>query len=461
MIAKKIIISHHTFMFPFIIKDDKSKDAITEGWNFQPYKDNYNERAYFHNFFQKSMFTDKEDSNSAFYTKEEYKDSKFIICKSKEYKLNLKSVNLRIFATGVGILSFHMENTNYSDMQDILEINDYGRRIYPEYLDEKDECTLVPNYIKIIKDEKLIVTEKFQYEKRPIAAELSQIITHFFPIEKLKEKIEPAIDDRMFVISFYKNSNFSNDLKSDFIKNDRWYEYVYIDGNGKTVQNSEMQEVLIKKATYTRWQGYGTLYGVSKYSFVANAEDSEFIENTIEVHMQTMYFQMFSLLLMLRATILKFSSEVSDIADDINNAETAEKVSDLYKRYIQFVNSFYFREITAKDQGLEIYEKAISILNIERDIKDLDSEIEELHKFVELNSDKNTSRAINTLTLVGGVLMPASIVTGFLGMNSLEGLGNLIPFIDKSDRGFWSLGIVFMTLLISFGILKYILKKGK
>ena len=421
------IISHHTFMFPFIIKDDKSRDSIIEGWEFQPYKDNYNERAYFHSFFQKSMFTDKEVSNSAFYTKKEYKDSEFIICKSKEYKLNLKSVNLRILTTGVGILSFHIENKKYSKMKEILEINDYGRRIYPEYLDEKDECTLVPNYIKIIKDKKIIVTENFQYEKRPVESKLSQIITHFFPIEKLKDKIEPAVDDRMFVISFYKNSDFSNELKYDYIKNDKWYEYLYIDGNGKTVQNSEMQEVLIKKATYQRWQGYGTLYGVSKYSFVANSDESDFVEKTVEVHMQTIYFQMFSLLLMLRATILKFSSEVSDIADEIDNPKTAEEVGDLYKRYIQFVNSFYFREITAKDQGLEIYEKAIGILNIERDIKDLDSEIEELHRYVEMKQKKEaekeaekTNKKLNDITFFGGVLLFASFLTSFFGMNIFD-----------------------------------------
>jgi len=464
MLEQKKIISHHIFMFPFIIIDGKDEDEdernknrakLTQDWEFQAYRDNYNERAYFHSFFQKSMFTDKkEDENSYFYTKKEYKNSEFIICKSKEYKLNLKSINLRIFTTGVGILSFHLENTKHTDIEDILEINDYGRRIYPEYLDEKQECTLVPNYIKIKKNQETVVEENFRYKERPTEIKLSKIITKFLP----EANIRPAIDDRMVVISFYKNSNFSNDLKRDYIKNDKWYEYVYIDGAGKTVQNNDMQYELIKKATYSRWQGYGTLFGISKYSFVAMAEDSDFIEKTVENHMKTMYFQMFSLLLMLRATILKFSAEVSDIADDIDKPETAEKVSKLYKRYIQFVNRFYFREITAKDQGLEIYEKAMSILNIQRDIKDLDAEIEELHKFVEIQTEKETADKMNTLTWIGGVLLPPSIVTGFLGMNTLSGLSKYAWF-DKSDYGLWSIGTVLISATIVPIYLKYF-KKG-
>ena len=424
MQEKATIISHHTFMFPFIIKGEndndyeKNKKSIIKDWDYKEHDDNYNEIAYFHSFFKKSMFTKDEKPNSSFYTKDSYKNSDFIICKSKEYKLNLKSVNLRIFNTGVGILSFDVENKNYKEIQDVLEINDYGRRIYPEYIDEKLQCSLMPSYIKL-KD----IEEKFDFEEIPSDIKLSQLITKNLP----EDKICPAVDDRMFVISFYKNSSFSNDLKRDYIKNDRWYEYVFIDGNGKTVQNEEMQTELIKKASYSRWQGHRTMYGISKYSFVCLADNSDFSENNTKVHMQTMYFQMFSLLLMVRATILKFSSDVSDISEIIDDKDTPKKVSDLYKHYIQFVNSFYFREITAKDQGLEIYEKALTTLNIERDIKDLDAEIEELHKYVEMQRQKEieketerTNKKLNTITMYGGGLLTASFLTSFFGMNIFD-----------------------------------------
>jgi hypothetical protein len=415
ILMQKEVISHHTFMLPFIFDYEKDKKYITKGWEFKEYQKEYNEIAYFHSFFQESMFTSIEDANSSFYTKKEYKNSKFIISKSKEYNLTLKSLNLRLFKTGVGILSFHIENREYIAIKDILEINDYGRRIYPEYLKEDLTCTLIPEFIQLD-----TIREDFKYETKPEDTKLSKIITEFLP----QDKIRPAVDDRMFVISFYKNSKFSDDLKTDYKTNDKWYEYIFIDGNGLNVQNTEMQKELVEQSTYARWQNNGTMYGVSRYSFVCLADSSFALE-----HMKTIYFQMFSLLLMLRATILKFSADVSTIAQDIDNKNTAQNVSDLYKRYIQFVNNFYFREITAKDQGIELYEKAIKLLNIERDIKDLDREIEELHKFVELENDKIRAKEMDNLSKLGYIFLPGTLIAGLFGMNTFKGLDNIYGFI--------------------------------
>jgi Mg2+ and Co2+ transporter CorA len=60
----------------------------------------------------------------------------------------------------------------------------------------------------------------------------------------------------------------------------------------------------------------------------------------------------------------------------------------------------------------------MDILNIQRDIKDLDAEIEELHNYVEIQIEKNTSQKLNTITWIGGILLPPSIITGFYGMNA-------------------------------------------
>jgi Mg2+ and Co2+ transporter CorA len=185
-----------------------------------------------------------------------------------------------------------------------------------------------------------------------------------------------------------------------------------------------MQKTLIEKATYNRWQNNGTMYGISKYSFVCLGEDEFALP-----HMQTIYFNIFSLLLMVRATILKFSSEVSDIAKNIDSKNTAGDVNNLYKRYIQFVNSFYFREITAKDQGLELYEKAMDILNIQRDIKDLDSEIEELHKYIEISNNKKETEQMNNLNKLGYIFLPGTFIAGFFGMNTFSGIDNMGGFL--------------------------------
>jgi hypothetical protein len=352
-----------------------------------------------------------KNKNSEFFIKKDFNNKSLIMKKSIEYELILKSVNLRIFDTNIGILTFNIENKNHCEFDHILEINDFTRRIYPEYLDyEKEKSGLVPEYIKLGD-----TLEEFKFEKDLKKPKISKIIEDFLPTDL----ITPAVDDRMFTICFCKDDSIAEKLKNDYHSYDDWYKYIFVDGDGKTVQNDAMQKELIQKATYNRWQQYGTMYGISKYSFVC-LSNSDFPLS----HMKTMYFSMFSLLLMVRATILKFSHEVSQIANNLDSNDISSEVQNLYERYIKFVNHFYFREITAKDQGLELYEKAIDILKIERDIKDLDAEIEELFKYVEMQRHKyaeieteKTNKKLNDITLYGGILLGASVLTGFFGMN--------------------------------------------
>jgi hypothetical protein len=407
---EETIYSYHTFMLPFSF-DKKDKKEIIKSYKKKEYNIGYNQEAYFHDFFKNSLF-----HNTDYYINDIYNNSELIMKKSQEYHLVLESVNLRLFDTNIGILTFNIKNTKYYNIKSILEINDYFRRLYPEYLDyENKKSGLVADYIKLGD-----IVENFEFNEKLTKPTISKIIQEFLPIDKVK----PSIDDRMFVISFYKNNKFTNNLKQDFIKNDRWYEYVFVDGYGKTVQSNDMQKELIQKATYSRWQDCDTMYGISKYSFVC-AANSDFPLP----HMQTIYYNIFSLLLVIRATLLKFSSEVSDIAKNIDSKNTADDVNDLYKRYIQFVNSFYFREITAKDQGLELYEKAMDILNIQRDIKDLDSEIEELHKYVEISNNKKETEQMNNLNKLGYIFLPGTFIAGFFGMNTFSGLDNMGGFL--------------------------------
>jgi len=419
--SKSKTISYHTFMLPFIY-EDRNKNEITKRWQSSDHEIGYNQRSYFHDFFIASI------ESAQYYKREAFCSQDFIIKKDQEYRLDLEKAELLLFTdVNIGILLLNLNNTLYGNIDDILKINDYTRRLYPEYLDYDNEVSgLVPEWVEFNG-----IKETFEFDKDKREPTISAIIDQFIPVEKIKK----AVDDRMFTLCYYRNSAFAGALKKDYQHNDRWYQYVFVDGNGRNVQNRSLQHTLITKATYSRWQESGTMYGISKYSFVSLAENDFPL-----MHMQTMYRSMFILLLLVRATVLKFSGDVSSIAKKIESKETASEVEALYKQYIQFVNTYYFREVTAKDQGLEIYEQAVKTLNIERDIKDLDAEIDELHKFVELQDTKRSAYDLNVLTWIGGILLPPSIVTGFFGMNTLGGW--------EFEHGLASLLIVLGSALI-------------
>ncbi len=453
--------SYHNFMFPFRfdcileggIKDrhkyyrtnkfDKrvriDNDFIAslkkDAWIYEKYEPNlhYNEFSYFHDFTRDALFNTEEfevKATSYYFSKKLSKKDTFTIeiKDEKTYTLNFIGLSLRIFDTGVAILSIELENRdeNNSHIDDILKINDFGRRIYPQFLGDdltqSTKNTFLPDSIMINLQDKEI-KEDFYYKEIPKEIKISTYIMELlgansFTVKKEnigRNLIQPSIDDRMFVICWYANNGIVNSLKNyKYIKSDKWYEFVFIDGNGKTVQSPRMQTKLIKEATYDRWMNASTLYGISRYSFVCMSA-SDF---TL-AHIKTMYFQMFTLLLAQRASILRFSDEVTALSDiDSNELET--QTSSLYKNYIRFVNKLYFREITPQDQGLEIYNQARDILKIDDDIKDLDNEIEELHKYVSMLEDNNRSKEMDKLSKLGYIFLPATFVAGFFGMNVFD-----------------------------------------
>jgi len=158
-----------------------------------------------------------------------------------KYHLTIKDVSLRIFHTGVAILSIELDNTKYKEFDDILRINDFGRRVYPQFIAQKDnECTtkksFLPNYIKIGDDDKEDFNH-FDYEDVPIGRHIMQVLGENIFTSKKEETqnkfyIQPSLDDRMFVMSWYGNNELIEELCTcyNYKESDKWYKYVSVDG---------------------------------------------------------------------------------------------------------------------------------------------------------------------------------------------------------------------------------------
>lgn len=442
--TKEDIYSYHTFMFPFTFEGVfcENKNWTHKFFEIEQQKD-FNEFVYFYKHVQDAIYNLNEKENkdkyiSNYYEYKEQKGTYTINCKKGIFDLELDGISLRTFNTKVGILSFNIKNTKYKDKEDVLAINDFGRRIYPQYLGEKytenTKDSFLANCITLTFQDKRICDnftkfdkENFENLKNPKELNLlpkfiSELIEENF---KQKEKIRPIIDDRMFVISQYMNDDLVSKLQTfrgsdeyEYETNDDWYKYVFVDGDSKTCQSKNMTKKLIAESTYDRWVDWGTLFGISRYSFVALTGESWFCKNIIFTHMQTMYFQMFSLLLAYRASIIKFSDDIQDITKE-NNKELPKKADELYYDYLKFLNKLYFKEITAQDQGVELYNQAMKVMDIEKYMNDLNHEINQLHSFVSMKEEKTRNEKLDFISKLGAVLLPPSLLAGILGMNVL------------------------------------------
>jgi len=451
--------SYHNFLFPFrfdkivekfddrhefykentfderVVIDENFKNSLEkDGWNYEKFEVknhlDYNELTYFYDFAKDALFNIQEFQSGAtsyYFVKQNIVKEYNIKTKDKLYKLKLTNISLRVFDTGVTILSFEVENHKYRKLQDILNINEFGRRIYPQFLSEgfstKDvKEAFLPEYMEVNG-----ITESFtptQFHEIQLASFILETLGSTFTTKSSQKNsyfIQPLLDDRMFTVSWYGNNIFSNSLQNNhYAINDNWYKYVFIDKN-KTIHSQIMQEKLITQATYDRWMNYQwglTLYGMTRYSFVALTDSSDFSQNILLKHMQTLYFQMITLLLAQRGSILRFSDEIAAISDiDPEKKELTNNISNLYKHYLRFKNKLYFKEITPQEQGIELYDKARENMRIDSDIADLSTEIQSLNNYAFILDEKKEKEQMNELTKLGTIFLPGTFVAGVFGMN--------------------------------------------
>lgn len=543
------LYSYHVFLFPFqwhytgkefiekSFEDRTNLDQFREYLTHTPWKPNtfkinsvlnYNECNYFYDFVRDILYDkpNQKDESEKFISNYFYDvkpESLYYKIKVRnlndsepspvfwEYKLLIDSIILNLYSTGVGVLSFHLCNReeSQSSKDDILRINQYGRRLYPPFFAINPEITGTPNQFK---------AGGFEYGlENSKGKELADAITigydeHFDDFSKYNnpsqfttnpfqlpngfsflfegvhltvEKecatqdnkifISPLLDDRMFVLCWYGNNELANDLAKDledenhkrpikkeinygYKTNEWWYKYLFIDGGMRTCQNGEMTYDFNKKQTNARWVELGTLYGVTRYSFMALTSSlsnlKKYNAHYLVNHMQTMYYKMVELCLVQRACILRFSDEVTHLSSMKmkDDPYLPEKVSNLYKQYIRFINKIYFREVTAQEQGIELYNLLQEQMQLEKHAKSLDEEIEELHNYVLLVQEKRQSRNIELITLIGAMFILPSYISGFLGMS-------IFPSNTSKMIPYWEILLLLAPLII--GPIVYYLFIGK
>lgn len=541
-IAKSInTVSYHHFLFPFrwdILCNGFMQDDIKEikykfddrtnlkktdlffnntGWTrtqIGKIKDVslYNELTYFHEFVRRVIYDFEKDYADPVTRYYKYdlgllKKKEFLIeayCKNQDISpsdngksqdnfyirravLEIEGISLHLYNTGIGVLSFSLANRKptQSTPDDILFINELGRRIYPQFLGE--------NYIwdtqRVFLPKSITLgdwTEDFsQYNDLSNLSFRNSFLPPAF-IKKLfseriifsvEEKLSEdkilftrVLDDRMFFLCWYGNSSFANEVGNNYKDSKWWYSYIFGDRSaGGSIANQAMMKKQLEDHTYKRWSDLGTLYGMSRDSFVCMSAEAEFFEKEdlprLDMHMNTVYYQIAVLALVQRASVIKFSAEVAGLADMAkthSDKETLNRIKDLYMNYIEFINKVYFREVTSQIQGVEIYNQFHKVMRIADDVRDLDGEIQELHNYAEMVKQYDMARRSESLNKFGFPLLIASLVAGILGINFIQ--DDPVLFKGKMDNEIWkALFLIFafpVIYFLAYGI-RFLIKRKK
>lgn len=479
MSAAKPLYSFHAFLFPFEWKPAKRNglpleeqldlkricnimDAARDKWSrMKPWSKpqsliQYNEANYFYDFVRPVLYGDAAAAYQVHYQHNEAQGSAYVISleSGEQFRLDLDSIGLSFYTTGVGILSFHCYNRTNPDPDAILKINQYGRRLFPPFFATDPEKIGSQAFfdddrwadglkgVQKVEIARSIIIEKNGHawaaedfstwaDASPNLEHTPGVLRQLLPSALISTlAISPVLDDRMFVVCWYGNDELSNNpgtrnFTLESPSRDWWYKFVFVDSSSKTCQNERMTRQLLREHSNLRWAGYGTLYGVSRYSFVCLSNSLSSLKanyaSYIPTHCQTIYFKLAEIALLQRGCVLRFSDEVTAISDlPKKNRALGAHVSSLYKQYIRFVNKIYFREVTAQEQGIELYDLLQKHMRIENQVKDLDREIEELHRYVSLLEEDRRNETLDILTYIGAFFVVPSFVCSFFGISDFQ-----------------------------------------
>lgn len=396
----------------------------------------YNEKNYYFRFVHDVLY-DSGDGNDNlvmhFERKEpQEKDVRYLIKVSgreKPYSLNVDAININLYKTGVGMMSFYLRNDDESqcDTRDILNINQYGRRILPPFWSEvnAEKRQELSEYLEISGLDTEISKEDFKSYTVDEPWTATSMLDSLLKDLTDNLTLTPVIDDRMFVMSLYKNDDMSRlsisaadaycNPSSPF--SEFWYKYLFVDTGWPTCQNDEMMRDLLRSHTYLRWQKWNSLYGVSRYSFVYLTNSG--VPSYLVDYFMTTYARMMEIALVQRASVLCFSNEVTTLTKRRNWTleKLSEHVDSLNEEYIRFINRMYFNELTSQDQGVELYGLIRQNLDIDSYVEELKDEIEKLHDTISFKVERSRNEKAETLNFMAAILLPVSIVTGFWSMN--------------------------------------------
>lgn len=425
----------------------------------------YNEKNYYFRFVHDVLY-DSGDGNDNlvmhFERKEpQEKDVRYLIKVSgreKPYSLKVDAININLYKTGVGLMSFYLRNDDESqcDTRDILNINQYGRRILPPFWSEvnAEKRQELSEYLEISGLDTEISKEDFKSYTVDKPWTATSMLDSLLKDLTDNLTLTPVIDDRMFVMSLYKNDDMSRlsiraadaycNPSSPF--SEFWYKYLFVDTGWPTCQNDEMMRDLLRSHTYLRWQKWNSLYGVSRYSFVYLTNSG--VPSYLVDYFMTTYARMMEIALVQRASVLCFSNEVTTLTKRRNWTleKLSEHVDSLNEEYIRFINRMYFNELTSQDQGVELYGLIRQNLDIDSYVEELKDEIEKLHDTISFKVERSRNEKAETLNFMAAILLPVSIVTGFWSMN-MSVFSNV-----KSNWLSFAIAVGLMILGLAFSI---------
>lgn len=378
---------------------------------------------------------------------------------TSEYKLQVESIDVKIYNTGVGLYILRCTNKKDEQGQDNLDtvkaINDYGRRITKPTLKNyvcASSLTLDIKGLGCFEENWNDLDKKISSGMIDSLSYISKTVTG--PFESLgidAGDITLGIDDRMFVMSWTSDA----DKTRKFIVRDKGeyilfsdeqiskdiYEMAAVDLAGKcSCQSMDMRRDLLDKYVYPRWIDWETIYTITAQGFIALSSANDEGDTAFLIdYFNTQYCQLCCLCLAQRTTLINFSRKAEHISKGIERKSNTlkktdrQEMMDLQERYIAFLTQIDASEASPEEQGIEIYNSLREALNVESEKKSLQEQLTGLNELANSSQDFNFNKWAAVIAIMALCLAAADLI------------GNNYEY--GSIKSYWTVIMVAMTFM--------------
>lgn len=384
------------------------------------------------------------DDNSEYYYR-------IVSDSNNTYDLLIDSIEMHVYKYGMGIIFIKALNMDSnSSLKDIKKINDKGRGISIPFIpDKKDGFILCPDKIAIVKKSdngeveirstdfreiiKAYDNNKNKENRRLLinSAEIMEYILNHNLSGKGINDIEYEVfsDYRMFVISLIRDNDISTRVKSSEWRESIYgmkeiYALVHVDEGESSCQHEGMLNDLLQDGCYWRWADWGTVYGITEYSFVCVTSKDNDINSSVIRPFYAEYMYFVSLVLAQRIGIIMFSKEAEEKARLISNKQYGKlirrkyckKIIEIQEKYIEFQNSIMLLELSCQEQGIELYQLVRKQMYVDIEQEMLDKQLQGMYDVVNISTGTRLSVASNWVAIISiiisGIISVIAIILG-------------------------------------------------
>lgn len=197
-----------------------------------------------------------------------------------------------------------------------------------------------------------------------------------------------------------KSQQDQDPTRNLYPETDALYKFLFIE-TYPTCQSRTMRKKILEQSVYDRWIDYGTLYGVTHHSFVCVTGEELGLYLRVIRPFLTIYVEMAKIALLACGSILALSESASDVADFVSGEKNVglKRIEQLQERYVKAQSQIMLFEVTAQEQGVELYQMLSEQLYLEKNKDALSDQMSNLREVAAIRNDRKERESDEKMNL--------------------------------------------------------------